>query len=187
MKYALLKNTLRLFCILFLLVLLHEQASTQQFVGNYMRHVVSSDSILFVCEDSTRIVLQVCTDDVIRVALFPSPGAVHFDTSFVVVQKFAPTTSFTLQDNVADVTITTSKASVVCQKRPFRIAFRSSSQQLLVKERDAGGLGWDGDSRFAFFDQTSESISMDLGNSVNRFPKSSRPILHWIAKVTTST
>ncbi len=171
MKYIPMKNTLRLFCILFLLVLFTEQASTQQFVGNYVRHVVSRDSVFFVCEDSTRIVLQVCADDVIRVALFPSPGAVHFDTSFVVVQKFAPTTSFTLQDNVADITITTPKASVVCQKRPFRIAFRSSSQQLLVKERDAGGLGWDGDSRFAFFDQTSDEHFYGFGELCQPFPE----------------
>jgi len=156
--------------VIFLLTSFYEQTDAQEFVGNYIRHTVSGDTVFFFCENSTTVILELCTEDIVRLSLFPPPGSVRFDSSFVVVQTFATAVPFSVEDKATNITITTSKLSIVCQKQPFRIAFYSSSRQLLVKEHDSVGLGWDGDSRYAYFEQATDEHFYGFGELCQPFP-----------------
>ncbi|MFQ6617456.1 MAG: TIM-barrel domain-containing protein, partial [Fidelibacterota bacterium] len=122
-----------------------------EFVGDYSNHVVQDNTVLFTC-GSTAVSIQLYRDDIVRVSLFPS-GNIQDDTSFVVVNRSWPEVDFEVYESADEINIKTDSMIVTAQKRPFRLSFYDGAGRLILKERDEGGLGWEGELNYAYFQQ----------------------------------
>jgi len=138
------------------------QSGAIQFVGNYSTHFVQDNTIYFFC-GATVVNIQVCTADIIKVRL-DLTGNLQPDTSLVVIHETWPTVNFTVTDVGQTINIQTAQIIVKCLKHPFRMAFYDKAEQLIVKEPVlGGGLAWENQYRYAFFDQTVNDHFYGLG------------------------
>ncbi|MDZ7303276.1 MAG: DUF5110 domain-containing protein [candidate division KSB1 bacterium] len=151
----------RLLSILTTGFLFASTAFGQQFVGNYTGHAIRGDSVIFSCE-SASLLLEFCSESIIKVKYTPF-GTLTRDTSFVTFCEDWPAVNFTVQNFPDSINFHTNALTLACRKRPFRLVFRERNGRLLLQERPAGGLGWDGGLRYAYFNQTADEHFYGFG------------------------
>lgn len=152
---------------IFLLIL--SEIFLPEFVGDYSGHTVNGNKIQFQCQDAV-VLIEWCTRDIVKVSLFPD-GNVQPDTSFVVIHEAWSPVSFTVEDTEDSIWVKSSGVHIGCQKRPFRISFCNSMEQLILRERPAGGLGWSENQRYAYFNQTGDEHFYGFGERTIDFDK----------------
>lgn len=91
-----------------------------------------ADGVVFSMQTGT-LKVQVCTDSIIHV-LYSATASFNEHPDYVVLKKDWPATTWDLQSNDDDVTITTAQLKVVVTRIDGAITYRDSAGQQIVQE-----------------------------------------------------
>ncbi len=113
-----------------------------QFLGNVQSYKRVKYGILLEC-DGARVLISVLAPDLIRVRLAPE-GTFLGGCSYAMAKQDWPYPDFSAKEEEQEIIITTTELSLRIAKSPCRLGFFDRDGDLINKDHDAFGMGWDG-------------------------------------------
>ena len=135
--------------------------------GNFVSHVQNKNTIEFQCTNS-KVQLEICTDDILRIRMSPS-GVFKPNETYVVIKYDWPLNSYTLKNKGKYIEITTKRMLVKAFKSPFRFEFFDLDGKAINKDHKDGSMGFRGDEVICKKELTATDHFFGLGQ---RYEKS---------------
>lgn len=114
------------------------------YIGDYVQpYQVDRNIITFTCTNAT-VKIEVCAEDILRIRMRES---VSFepDEPYVVIKYDWPAAVFAVTDKGTYIDITTQRITAKINKWPFRLDIYDQDGELINKDYDGGGMGFDGE------------------------------------------
>ena len=117
-------------------------SSGYQFIGNITSYTQKRNIIDIQCTNA-QVQIIILANDLIRIRM-TSSEAFPADHSYSVLPLQKSAKIFPIEDQGDKIKISTSDLSLVVQKSPCRLAFYDNKGDLICKDHDSYGMGWNG-------------------------------------------
>ncbi len=138
------------------------------YVGNVQSYSQNGNQIQFNCDNSVKVRLSICTDDMLRVQM-TSQSQFRPDEPYMVIAYDWPAATYSLTDHGGYYTIQTSRLNIRVSKSPLRISYFDTGSNLVLSERAVGGMYYDtdGGGNGCYFDLDPDDHFYGFGQRYN--------------------
>lgn len=117
-------------------------SSGYQFIGDVKSYTQNDNVIEIQCTNAI-VQITILTDDLFRIRMTTRQDF-SADHSYVVLPIKKSATMLAIEESADRIKISTPELSLVIQKSPSRLAFYDSQGNLICKDHDSYGMGWNG-------------------------------------------
>lgn len=129
--------------------------------GKLLSFSQKEQKISFACENAT-IELKAVLPDVVNVKLSPKEKSVSPE-HYVVERTSWPKVELQIVSNADPIIMKSGNIIVKAFKNPFRLQFCDEDGNILLKEKDEGGMGWEDEKVSLVFKYTKDDFFYGLG------------------------
>lgn len=123
-------------------------SSNFQYIGDLQNYQQNGNTINFTCSNA-RVDITILGDGIVRVRMIRQDTDGK-DFSYSILRLQADPVKFSLNEDEDNLEIKTSHLKIMVRKSPFRVNFFDLTNQLICKDDDSFGMGWNGSQVFCW-------------------------------------
>ena len=151
-------------------------SSEYQFIGDIKTYAQQENIIKVEC-DNANIEITILADDLFRIKMYPG-NKIPLTNSYAVVPLKKSPTIHPIEDLGEQLRITTNELILNIQKSPCRLAFLDLEGNIICKDHDDYGMGWNGANIHCWKELHDESF-YGLGEKTRGFNKRGNVYTMW--------
>ncbi len=148
-----------------------------QYAGNVTKTNIDKNVIQLQLENGTAEI-QLITDEIVRVRFYPA-SSIPVESSYAVLPLKINVKITQINDTEKSLEISTPKILVKINKNPLRIGFYDQQGNLISKDHDSFGMGWNGTKVYCWKELHDDEPFYGLGEKTRGLNKRGNAFTMW--------